>query len=80
MRGTVQGPGQDATPFLWPPVRLIETSDSIRNGLLKGAIIGGLFGLASAIANDCSSNECGEVFYVLRDVRGPVEIRIVWFL
>jgi hypothetical protein len=56
--------GQGVTPFLWPQVRLIETPDSIRNGLLKGAIIGGLSGLALAIANDCSSNECGEIFYV----------------
>lgn len=56
--------GQHITPFPWPQVRLIETPDSIRNGLFKGAIIGGLSGLALAIANDCSSNECGEAFYV----------------
>jgi hypothetical protein len=56
--------GQAATPFLWPQVRLIETPDSIRNGLVKGAIIGGLSGLALTFANDCSSNECGEGFYV----------------
>lgn len=56
--------GQNVTPFLWPQVRLIETRDSIGNGLVKGAIVGGLSGLAMAIANDCSSNECGEVFYV----------------
>lgn len=34
--------------------------DKLWNGLIVGAVAGGLMGLASNAANDCDYNECGE--------------------
>jgi hypothetical protein len=38
--------------------------DSVRNGLLIGALAGALGGVLMASANDCDANECGEAAYI----------------